>query len=98
MRWIAVPCIPLALAAASTTAMGQEGTCLVLAESGAQPDDPPAAGGQPLLTENQCEATRYRELRVPLLEVPQEEEDPIALSLGAKSSGLTLRLKIPFSL
>jgi hypothetical protein len=32
-----------------------------------------------------------------LLEIPQEEEDPMALSLGAKSNGLILRFKIPFS-
>jgi hypothetical protein len=53
---------------------------------------------QPLLTENQCEAEKNRELRVPLLEIPQEDEDPIALSLGAKFNGAVIRLKIPFSL
>jgi hypothetical protein len=60
-------------------------------------DDSPALGEQPLLMENQCEALKSRELRLLLLEIPQEEEDPIALSLGVKNSGAVLRFKIPFS-
>jgi hypothetical protein len=32
-----------------------------------------------------------------LLEIPQEDEDAIQLSLGIKNGGGTLRLKIPFS-
>jgi hypothetical protein len=52
---------------------------------------------QPLLTGNQCEAMKSRELRALLLEVPQEGEDPIQLSLGIKNGGGILRLKIPFS-
>ena len=52
---------------------------------------------QPLLTDNQCEAMKSREFRLLLLEVPQEEEDPVQLSLGIKNGGATLRLKIPFS-
>jgi hypothetical protein len=55
------------------------------------------AGTQPLLMDNQCEALKSRELRLLLLEIPQEEEDPMALSLGAKSNGVVLRFKIPFS-
>ena len=98
MRWIGVLCVLPALVAVSPKAMGQDGSCIAAAEGNAELYAPPAMGKQPLLTENQCEATRHRELRVPLLEIPQAEEDPIALSLGAKSSGLTLRLKIPFSL
>jgi hypothetical protein len=49
------------------------------------------------LTENQCEALKARELRALLLEVPQQEEDPVQLSLGVKNGGAVLRLKIPFS-
>jgi len=40
---------------------------------------------------------KSREFRLPLLEVPQEEEDPVQLSLGIKNGGAILRLKIPFS-
>jgi hypothetical protein len=47
--------------------------------------------------DNRCEASTNRELRLPLLEIPQEDEDPMALSLGAKYNGAILRLKIPFS-
>jgi hypothetical protein len=32
-----------------------------------------------------------------LLEIPQEEENPMELSLGVKSNGGSLRFKIPFS-
>jgi len=56
----------------------------------------PAQDEQPLLTGNQCEAMKSRELRALLLEVPQEEADPIQLSLGIKNGGGILRLKIPF--
>lgn len=52
---------------------------------------------QPLLTPNQCEAMEARELRAPLLEIPQDDDDPMRLSLGVKNGGLALRLKIPFS-
>ena len=57
----------------------------------------PRAGQAAGLPDNQCEALKSREIRMPLLEIPQAEEDPMALSLGAKSNGLMLRFKIPFS-
>jgi hypothetical protein len=60
-------------------------------------DDSVALAELPFLTSNQCEAVKRRELRVPLLELPQEEEDPMSLSLGTKGDGATLHFKIPFS-
>ena len=60
-------------------------------------DDPSVQGDQLLLTDNQCEAVAKRELRVPLLEIPQDGEDPMSLSFGAKNVGGILRFKIPFS-
>ena len=57
----------------------------------------PTQGEQPFLTGNQCEAIKTRELRALLLEIPQEEENPMELSLGVKSNGASLRFKIPFS-
>ena len=48
------------------------------------------AADLPFLTGNQCEAVKRRELRVPLLEIPQEGEDPMSLSVGTKGDGGTL--------
>jgi hypothetical protein len=59
--------------------------------------DSTAQADLPVLTGNQCEAVKRRELRVPLLEIPQKEEDPMSLSVGTKGDGGTLYLKIPFS-
>ena len=59
---------------------------------------PPAPDGAQLsLTGNQCEAAAKREVRVPLFQVPQDGEDPMALSLGVKNLGGMLRFKVPFS-
>jgi len=49
------------------------------------------------LTNTQCDSLETRELRAPLLEIPQDGEDPMQFSLGIKNGGLTLRLQIPFS-
>jgi len=79
-------------------AMDVKRSCLDLLGENDGAEVSPAQGEQPLLTDNQCEAMKSRELRALLLEVPQEEEDPVQLSLGIKNGGATLRLKIPFSL
>jgi hypothetical protein len=50
-----------------------------------------------LLTKDQCEAAKRQEFRVPLFEIPQDGEDPMSLSLGAKQDGGIVRFKIPFS-
>ena len=50
-----------------------------------------------LMTDDQCDAATRKELRLPLLEIPQDGEDPMALSLGAKQGGGIVRFKIPFS-
>jgi hypothetical protein len=84
--------ILLVLLAVSSEALGDD--CVPLQEG----SNNTTSTKQPLLTENQCEAEKNRELRVPLLEIPQDDEDPISLSLGAKFSGAVIRLKIPFSL
>lgn len=95
MRWVCILGIVLLLSTTPAVAMDANRSCLDLIEEndGALP----ARDEQPLLTGNQCEAMKTRELRALLLEVPQEEEDPIQLSLGIKNGGGTLRLKIPFS-
>lgn len=50
-----------------------------------------------LLTEEQCEAAKRQEFRLRLYEIPQDGEDPMALSLGAKQGGGIIRFKIPFT-
>ena len=97
MRWIGIICIFAALVTVSADAMDANRPCPGLLEERGVADDSPAQGQRPLQTDNQCEALKSRELRVPLLEIPQEEEDPMALSLGAKYNGVALRFKIPFS-
>jgi hypothetical protein len=102
VRSVCILGIVLAFATTPADATDANRSCLDLLEendgtivSPAQDEQP--TGEQPLLTGNQCEAMKSRELRVPLLEVPQEDEDPINLSLGIKNGGGILRLKIPFS-
>jgi hypothetical protein len=58
---------------------------------------PSARGHQMPLTENQCEAIIKREFRLSLFEIPQEDEDPMTVTLGLKNGGGILRLRIPFS-
>jgi len=97
VRWIGIIGIFAALVTVSADAMAANRACPGLLEERGGADDSPAQGKQPLLTDNQCEALKSRELHVPLLVIPQEEEDPMALSLGAKYNGVTFRFKIPFS-
>jgi hypothetical protein len=96
VRWIGIVGVLAALVSGSAAATDGDSQCL-----GARDEDNGADAAleptQPLLTENQCESLKTRELRVLLLEVPQEEEDPMQLSLGVKNGGAALRLKIPFS-
>jgi hypothetical protein len=86
-----------ALVTVSADAMDTKVTCLDLLKENGRVDDSPALAELPFLTDNQCEAVKRRELHMPLLEIPQEEEDPMTLSLGVKDGGGTLRFKIPFS-
>ena len=97
MRPVGILGIVLVFATAPADAMDANRSCLDLLQENDGADAAPAQGEQPLLTDNQCEAMKSRELRALLLEVPQEEEDPVQLSLGIKNGGATLRLKIPFS-
>jgi hypothetical protein len=63
-----------------------------------QPDQPtPPEAGPPLLTENECEAVKRHELHMRLMEIPQEKEDPMGLSLGSRDEGGILYFRIPFS-
>ena len=50
-----------------------------------------------LFIPDQCDALTKRELRLKLFEIPQDGEDPMSLSVGAKNMGGILRFRIPFS-
>lgn len=95
MRRIGVIGFLAIVISAPAAAADASGGCDVPLELESEPNDEPSP--QPFLTRNQCEAMEARELRAPLLEIPQEDEDPMRLSLGIKNGGLALRLKIPFS-
>ena len=97
MRWIGIIAILAALVTVSADAMDSKAPCVDLIKENGRVDDSPALAELPFQTGNQCEAVKHRELRVPLLEIPQEEEDPMSVSLGTKGDGATLHFKIPFS-
>jgi hypothetical protein len=61
-------------------------TCLDSLEENGDLHDLPTQADLPTLTGNQCEAVKRRELGVPLLEILQEEEDPMSLSVGTKGT------------
>jgi hypothetical protein len=81
----------------SVNAMDTKAPGVDLLNENGRVDESPALAELPFLTGNQCEAVKRRELRVPLLEIPQEEEDPMSLSIGTKADGATFYFKIPFS-
>jgi hypothetical protein len=95
--WIGITAILAAALTVSTVAMDTKVTCLDLIKENGGLHDSTAQADLPFLTGNQCEALKRREVRVPLLEIPQEKEDPMSLSVGTKGNGATLHFKIPFS-
>jgi len=97
LRWIGIFGVFVALVTVSAAAMDGNRPCPGVLEEMDGVENSPAQDEQPLLSDNQCEALKSQELRAPLLEIPQEDDDPLELSLGVKNNGGTLRLKIPFS-
>jgi hypothetical protein len=97
VRWIGILGIFAALVTVSADAMDASRPCPGFLDETDGTENSPAQDQQPLLSDNQCEALKNQELRAPLLEIPQEDEDPIEMSLGVKNNGGILRLKIPFS-
>jgi hypothetical protein len=104
VRWIGTIGLIGVLAAVSADAKDAKRVCPdVIADINGLTEETDPVEASPflkplLLTENECEALKNRELRIPLLAIPQEEEDPIALSLGSRGDDATFRVKIPFSL
>ena len=98
MRQIALITVFASLTAVSAFAQEAKEPCYGTFEPTKKAvEAPPPEGAELHLTDNQCEAAVKREVRVPLFQVPQEDEDPMALSLGVKNLGGMLRFKIPFS-
>jgi hypothetical protein len=97
VRWIGLIGLVAALVIVSADAMDTKAPCVDLVKENGRVDDSPAMDKLPFVTGNQCEAVKHRELRVPLLEIPQEKDDPMSLSVGTKGDGGTLYFKIPFS-
>jgi hypothetical protein len=99
VRWMGIVGTLAAFGTITAHAMDANRVCPDLLEANRGADESLAqrTQAQPLLTDNQCESLKTRELRVPLLDIPQEGEDPMELSVGVKNSGGTIRFKIPFS-
>jgi hypothetical protein len=97
VRWFGILGVCAVLAADSVGATDEKRPCLGSLEVNGRPDGWETPDRQTLLTDDQCEALQTHKIRVPLLQIPQENEDPMDLSLDAKDSGGTLRFKIPFS-
>ncbi|HEY6563597.1 MAG TPA: hypothetical protein VIY86_03830, partial [Pirellulaceae bacterium] len=74
-----------------------EESCAGLFTGYGQAESQPEQGDPLFLSGNQCEAVTKRELRLSLFEIPQEEEDPMSVSVGLKQGGGILRFRIPFS-
>jgi hypothetical protein len=86
----------VALVAASAHADDTRKRCYDSFDGSGQASGPSTQSDQ-LFTPDQCDALTKRELRLKLFEVPQEGEDPMSLSVGAKNMGGILRFRIPFS-
>jgi hypothetical protein len=97
VRWIEITSILAVLVTVSADARDAKRACLGLHEEDGGARDSLAQEKQLQLTDKQCEAAKKQELRVPLFEIPQDGENPMALSLGAKQGGGILRFKISFS-
>ena len=97
MRQIGIVFVIAVLVAVSAYADEAKRQCYGSIEDYGQTNNLSTPGQQPLLTDDKCEAATEQELRVPLLEIPQDDEDPMSLTLGGKNLGGALRFKIPFS-
>jgi hypothetical protein len=97
MRWIVIIGIFAALGPAPAAAMDAYSPCAGLSEERGWTDDLSTQGRHLAQMTSECEMPKNRELRLHLLSVPQQGEDPVMFSIGVKGNGAVLRLKIPFS-
>jgi hypothetical protein len=74
-----------------------EESCPGLLAGDGQAESQPEQGDRLFLSDNKCDAATKRELRLTLFEIPQEDENPMSVSVGLKQGGGILRFRIPFS-
>ncbi|MFM9844595.1 MAG: hypothetical protein ACKVOI_16670 [Dongiaceae bacterium] len=97
MQRIGVVGVVAAFASVLALSANAEESCPGLFAGNGQAEGKPVQGDRLFLSGNQCEAATKRELRLSLFEIPQEEEDPMSVSVGLKQGGGILRFRIPFS-
>jgi hypothetical protein len=97
MRSICMVPILVLVLASSALAEESKKNCLNSVEGEGANVDLTAQKDQLDLTDNECETVTGRELRVKLFEIPQDDEKPMSLTVGAKNLGGILRFRIPFS-
>ena len=97
MRWIGIIYLCAAFVTLFGRAIEAKPICAESLEGQLGSDGPHTRDQLPKLTSKQCEALKSKDFRVPLLEIPQNKEDPMSLSLDGKENGATLRFKLPFS-
>jgi hypothetical protein len=97
MRRIGELGVVAALAGVFAFSANGEESCPGLSAGNGQVESQPEQGDRLFLSDNQCQAAAKRELRLSLFEIPQEEEDPMSVSVGLKKGGGILRFRIPFS-
>ena len=97
MQRIGVIGVVGAFAVGLTLSTNAEESCRDLYAGKGQSEGQPEQGDRLYLSDSQCEAAAKHELRLSLFEIPQEEEDPMSVSVGLKQGGGILRFRIPFS-
>jgi hypothetical protein len=97
VRCIGIIGVFVALLAVPASAANEKKPCIGLVQETGRIEDPTAQAKQPLMTANECEAVKRHQLQMHLLEIPQEDEDPMGLSVGSKDKGGMFYFKIPFS-
>jgi len=97
VRSFLIVAVVSALFAAPAGAAEEKKPCIGLNHEARKVEGPTAQAKPPLMTENECEAVKRHQLQMRLLEIPQEDEDPMGLSVGSQEKGGMLYFKIPFS-
>ena len=97
MQRIGVIGVVAAFAGVFPLSANAEESCPGLFAGNGQAESQREQGDRLSLSGNRCEAATKRELRLSLFEIPQEEEDPMSVSVGVKQGGGILRFRIPFS-
>ncbi len=99
MQRIGVIGVVTAFAGVFPLSASAEESCPGMLERDRQAEGQTQPGDPLYLSDRQCDAdaTTKHEPRLSLFEIPQEEEDPMSVSVGLKQGGGILRFRIPFS-